>query len=115
MVHLSRLKNGLNVLELWHGATYAFKDLSLSCTAQFLQYFLEKKEQHVTVVVGEPPGGPDLPASIHRMPCIGISQGGCVTGFSRAGFVTFCALDPFDSPREAMEPSQNNFLSTQNT
>ncbi|XP_039108544.1 threonine synthase-like 2 isoform X2 [Hyaena hyaena] len=52
VVHLSRLKNGLNVLELWHGATYAFKDLSLSCTAQFLQYFLEKKEQHVTVVVG---------------------------------------------------------------
>ncbi|XP_048208481.1 threonine synthase-like 2 [Perognathus longimembris pacificus] len=52
VVHLCRLKNGLNVLELWHGVTYAFKDLSLSCTAQFLQYFLEKREKHVTVVVG---------------------------------------------------------------
>ncbi|XP_047602441.1 threonine synthase-like 2 isoform X2 [Lutra lutra] len=52
VVHLSRLKNGLNVLELWHGVTYAFKDLALGCTAQFLQYFLEKKEKHVTVVVG---------------------------------------------------------------
>ncbi|XP_029792148.1 threonine synthase-like 2 isoform X1 [Suricata suricatta] len=52
VVHLSRMRNGLNVLELWHGVTYAFKDLSLSCTAQFLQYFLEKKKQHVTVVVG---------------------------------------------------------------
>ncbi|XP_045664847.1 threonine synthase-like 2 isoform X4 [Ursus americanus] len=52
VVHLSRLRDGLNVLELWHGATYAFKDLSLCCTAQFLQYFLEKKEKHVTVVVG---------------------------------------------------------------
>ncbi|XP_025783131.1 threonine synthase-like 2 [Puma concolor] len=52
VVHLSRLRNGLNVLELWHGVTYAFKDLSLCCTAQFLQYFLEKKEKHVTVVVG---------------------------------------------------------------
>ncbi|XP_078205063.1 threonine synthase-like 2 isoform X4 [Callithrix jacchus] len=52
VVHLSRLRNGLNVLELWHGVTYAFKDLSLSCTAQFLQYFLEKKEKHVTVVIG---------------------------------------------------------------
>uniref|UniRef100_G3TRM5 Threonine synthase-like 2 n=1 Tax=Loxodonta africana TaxID=9785 RepID=G3TRM5_LOXAF len=51
VVHLSRLRNGLNVLELWHGATYAFKDLSLCCTAQFLQYFLEKRERHVTVVV----------------------------------------------------------------
>ncbi|XP_043459874.1 threonine synthase-like 2 isoform X3 [Prionailurus bengalensis] len=52
VVHLSRLRNGLNVLELWHGVTYAFKDLSLCCTAQFLQYFLEQKEKHVTVVVG---------------------------------------------------------------
>lgn len=52
VVHLCRLKNGLNVLELWHGVTYAFKDLSLSCTAQFMQYFLQKKEKHVTIVVG---------------------------------------------------------------
>ncbi|NWH73117.1 THNS2 protein, partial [Piaya cayana] len=52
VVHLSRLKDGLNVLELWHGATYAFKDLSLSCTGQFLQYFLEKKQKHVTILVG---------------------------------------------------------------
>lgn len=52
VVHLRKLKNGLNILELWHGVTYAFKDLSLSCTAQFLQYFLEKKKKHVTIVVG---------------------------------------------------------------
>ncbi|KAH0627057.1 hypothetical protein JD844_002427 [Phrynosoma platyrhinos] len=52
VVHLSRLKNGLNVLELWHGATYAFKDLSLSCTGQFLQYFLKKRKKHVTILVG---------------------------------------------------------------
>ncbi|XP_021251633.1 threonine synthase-like 2 isoform X2 [Numida meleagris] len=52
VVHLSRLKDGLNVLELWHGVTYAFKDLSLSCTGQFLQYFLEKRQKHVTVLVG---------------------------------------------------------------
>ncbi|CAO2605348.1 Threonine synthase-like 2, partial [Lemmus lemmus] len=52
VVHLCRLKNGLNILELWHGATYAFKDLSLSCTAQFLQYFLQKRKKHVTIVVG---------------------------------------------------------------
>ncbi|EGW03661.1 Threonine synthase-like 2 [Cricetulus griseus] len=52
VVHLSRLRNGLNILELWHGVTYAFKDLSLSCTAQFLQYFLQKRKKHVTIVVG---------------------------------------------------------------
>lgn len=42
----------MNVLELWHGVTYAFKDLSLCCVAQFLQYFLEKRKKHITVVVG---------------------------------------------------------------
>ncbi|XP_042727559.1 threonine synthase-like 2 isoform X3 [Lagopus leucura] len=52
VVHLSRLKDGLNVLELWHGVTYTFKDLSLSCTGQFLQYFLEKKQKHINVLVG---------------------------------------------------------------
>ncbi|CAI5789731.1 Hypothetical predicted protein [Podarcis lilfordi] len=53
IVHLSRLEKGLNVLELWHGVTYAFKDLSLSCTGQFLQYFLKKKKKkHVTILVG---------------------------------------------------------------
>ncbi|XP_003468987.2 threonine synthase-like 2 [Cavia porcellus] len=52
VVHLRRLKSGLNVLELWYGVTYAFKDLSLSCAAQFLQYFLEKRSKHVTIVVG---------------------------------------------------------------
>lgn len=57
VVHLSRLKDGLNVLELWHGVTYAFKDLSLSCTGQFLQYFLERKQKHVNILVGEYHGG----------------------------------------------------------
>ncbi|KFO87189.1 Threonine synthase-like 2, partial [Buceros rhinoceros silvestris] len=52
VVHLSRLKDGLNVLELWHGVTHAFKDLSLSCTGQFLQYFLERRQKHVTILVG---------------------------------------------------------------
>ncbi|XP_019382110.1 PREDICTED: threonine synthase-like 2 [Gavialis gangeticus] len=52
VVHLSRLRNGLNVLELWHGVTYAFKDLSMSCTGQFLQYFLKKRKKHVTILVG---------------------------------------------------------------
>ncbi|CAM5141992.1 unnamed protein product [Natator depressus] len=52
VVHLARLKDGLNVLELWHGVTYAFKDLSLSCTGQFLQYFLKKRKKHITILVG---------------------------------------------------------------
>ncbi|XP_035673866.1 threonine synthase-like 2 isoform X1 [Branchiostoma floridae] len=52
VVNVARLKKGLNVLELWHGATLAFKDLALSCVGQFLEYFLEKRKKHVTIVVG---------------------------------------------------------------
>lgn len=52
IVHLSRLRDELNVLEMWHGATHAFKDLAMSCVGQFLQYFLKKRNKHVTIVVG---------------------------------------------------------------
>ncbi|XP_075428036.1 threonine synthase-like 2 [Ascaphus truei] len=52
IVPLSRLRSGLNVLEMWHGATHAFKDLPMSCLGQFLAYFLNKKNTHVNIVVG---------------------------------------------------------------
>lgn len=52
IIRLCRLKNELNILELWHGVTYAFKDLSLSCTGQFLQYFLKKRKKHISILVG---------------------------------------------------------------
>ncbi|XP_068134673.1 threonine synthase-like 2 [Hyperolius riggenbachi] len=49
---VSRLKNELNVLEMWHGATHAFKDLAMSCVGQFLNYFLTKNKRHVNIIVG---------------------------------------------------------------
>ncbi|XP_067837819.1 threonine synthase-like 2 [Heptranchias perlo] len=52
VVQLATLKNGLNVLELWHGMTYAFKDLAMSCVGQLLQYFLKKRKKHVIILVG---------------------------------------------------------------
>ncbi|XP_059506334.1 threonine synthase-like 2 isoform X2 [Stegostoma tigrinum] len=52
IVKLAKLKNELNVLELWHGVTYAFKDLAMSCVGQLLQYFLRKRQKHVTILVG---------------------------------------------------------------
>ncbi|XP_069832465.1 threonine synthase-like 2 isoform X2 [Dendropsophus ebraccatus] len=52
IVPVSRLKNGLNVLEMWHGATHAFKDLAMSCVGQFLDYFLKKNNRHVNILVG---------------------------------------------------------------
>lgn len=49
---IARLNDGLNVIELFHGVTWAFKDLALSCVGQFLEYFLNKRQTHLTIIVG---------------------------------------------------------------
>ncbi|KAM7369414.1 hypothetical protein PAMP_013683 [Pampus punctatissimus] len=52
VVRVAQLKNGLSVLELFHGDTLAFKDLAMSCTVRFLDYFLQKEKRRATVLVG---------------------------------------------------------------
>lgn len=52
VVRIARLKDGLSVLELFHGETFAFKDLAMTCTVRFLNYFLQKEKSRATVVVG---------------------------------------------------------------
>ncbi|XP_041816620.1 threonine synthase-like 2 [Chelmon rostratus] len=52
VVRIARLKEGLSVLELFHGDTLAFKDLAMTCTVRFLNYFLRKEDHRATVVVG---------------------------------------------------------------
>ncbi|CAB1424676.1 unnamed protein product [Pleuronectes platessa] len=52
VVRVARLKDGLSVLELFHGETLAFKDLAMTCTVRFLEYFLQKEKRRATVVVG---------------------------------------------------------------
>jgi len=49
---VARLKDDVTILELFHGRTWAFKDIALSCVGQFLNYFCCKRECHYTVVVG---------------------------------------------------------------
>ena len=39
-IPISRLKNGLNIAELYHGPTLAFKDLALGVVGQLYEYFL---------------------------------------------------------------------------
>ncbi|KAK3599421.1 hypothetical protein CHS0354_036440 [Potamilus streckersoni] len=46
------LKDNLNVMELFHGKTWAFKDLALSCVGQFYNYFCAKRKQHFIILVG---------------------------------------------------------------
>ncbi|CAK9299041.1 unnamed protein product [Gordionus sp. m RMFG-2023] len=52
IIRMNYLNDGTNILELFHGPTYAFKDLSMSCIGQFMQYFLAKNNKRVIVLVG---------------------------------------------------------------
>ncbi|XP_029920750.1 threonine synthase-like 2 isoform X2 [Myripristis murdjan] len=52
VVRIARLKEGLSVLELFHGVTMAFKDLAMTCTVRFLDYFMQKENRRATVLVG---------------------------------------------------------------
>ncbi|KAM4634377.1 threonine synthase-like 2 [Polymixia lowei] len=52
VIKLARLKEGLSVLELFHGNTMAFKDLAMTCTVHFLDYFLHKERGRAIVLVG---------------------------------------------------------------
>ncbi|XP_008301758.1 threonine synthase-like 2 [Stegastes partitus] len=52
VVRIARLKEGLSVLELFHGETLAFKDLAMTCTVRFLDYFLRKENRRAMVLVG---------------------------------------------------------------
>ncbi|XP_048876801.1 threonine synthase-like 2 isoform X1 [Brienomyrus brachyistius] len=47
-----QLRDGLCVLELFHGQTMAFKDLAMTCVARLLDYFLRREHRRATIVVG---------------------------------------------------------------
>ncbi|KAM9841056.1 threonine synthase-like 2 [Aulostomus maculatus] len=52
VVRIVQLKDGLSVLELFHGSTFAFKDLAMTCTVRLLDYFLQRENRRATVLVG---------------------------------------------------------------
>ena len=51
-IQIARLKAGLNVAEMFHGPTLAFKDLALGVVGQLYNYFLDRAKKHVTVLIG---------------------------------------------------------------
>lgn len=53
VLRIARLKEGLSILELFHGDTMAFKDLAMTCTVRFLNYFLKKQNRTAIVLVGK--------------------------------------------------------------
>ena len=53
VIAIKRLKDGLNVAELFHGPTLAFKDLALTFVGELYNYFLEKSKKNCIIVVGK--------------------------------------------------------------
>ncbi|KAH9499203.1 Threonine synthase-like 2 [Bulinus truncatus] len=51
IVPIKKFSEGLNIAELFHGRSLAFKDLAMSCLGKFYNYFLRKNQQHMTLVV----------------------------------------------------------------
>jgi len=51
-IQIARLQNNLNIAELFHGPTLAFKDLALGVVGQLYEYFLNRSKKHMTVIIG---------------------------------------------------------------
>jgi threonine synthase len=51
IIPVQKVVGDVHVAELWHGPTLAFKDLALTCVAQFIEYFNNKNSCHVTALV----------------------------------------------------------------
>jgi threonine synthase len=48
---ITKLTENLNILELFHGKTKAFKDIPLMLVSQFLDFFLGRQRKHLTLLV----------------------------------------------------------------
>ncbi|KAI9019604.1 threonine synthase [Phycomyces nitens] len=61
---LANIRDGLYVLELFHGPTFAFKDVALQFVGNLFEYFLERRNRN------EPAGG-----KVHRLTVVGATSG----------------------------------------
>ncbi|KAK7055046.1 Threonine synthase-like 2 [Halocaridina rubra] len=52
VVRVEKMNGGLNIVELFHGTTMAFKDLALSVVGGLLDYYLNKNKRHITILIG---------------------------------------------------------------
>jgi len=46
------IEPGITMLEMYHGRTMAFKDLSMCCASDFMQYFLARRNQRACLLIG---------------------------------------------------------------
>ena len=51
-IKTKQLKSEVTVLEMFYGKSLAYKDFSMCCTYQLIQYFLRKHNKTMTAVIG---------------------------------------------------------------
>ncbi len=51
IIPVQKVVGDVHVAEIWHGPTLSFKDLSICCLGQFMEYFTKKKSRHITALV----------------------------------------------------------------
>ena len=80
---IAHLSGGLNIFELFHGRTWAFKDLALSILGQLFNYFLSKRQKHLMIVVGQCSVCVSLPVclSVFLSVCLSVSLSVCLSFF----------------------------------
>ncbi|KAF9583511.1 threonine synthase [Lunasporangiospora selenospora] len=61
---LHKIKDGLYILELFHGPTFAFKDVALQFVGNLFEYFLKRKN-----------AGVQNPADRHKITVVGATSG----------------------------------------
>lgn len=61
---LHKVKDGLYILELFHGPTFAFKDVALQFVGNLFEYFLKRKN-----------AGIENPADRHKITVVGATSG----------------------------------------
>ncbi|KAI8146744.1 threonine synthase [Fennellomyces sp. T-0311] len=60
---LAKIRDGLYVLELFHGPTFAFKDVALQFVGNLFEYFLERRNRN------------DKSGNVHRLTVVGATSG----------------------------------------
>jgi len=51
IIPVKKLENGLNVAEMFHGPSLAFKDISFSIVSKLANYFLSKRKKHCVSLI----------------------------------------------------------------
>lgn len=83
---VKNLSNSLNILELWHGPTSAFKDMALQILPEFMSMAIQKSNRHQKIAILTATSGDTGKAALE--------------GFKNAGNVKIMVFYPIDGVSE---------------